>query len=183
MASRIFRGPNTLVAATFESAIAAYVGSVGDPGHTQREGCLQESSTMQLKVHMDLGFLFWSLQGKHQQLAFYDKTDYADLERQQPSNGSTDLFLCARCGRWVTAQAFLAHLPHRRLVAAIFNRARAQFPSISTARCNSLACSMGSRKDFCEGYRMRVSLLRTDDWPVVCRLCQCIVMRSFLNLH
>ena len=30
---------------------------------------------------------------------------------------------------------------------------------------------------------MRVSLLRTDDWPVVCRLCQCRVMRSFLSLH
>ena len=60
---------------------------------------------------------------------------------------------------------------------------RAQFPSISTARCNSLACSLGSRKEFCEGYKMRVSLLRTDDWPVVCRLCQCIVMRSFLNLR
>jgi len=170
--------PPSFIVNTVDASIREYVSEEGWVAWSKRFRCLNWSLENEATLALDIGGLFWSTQTKQDQLHFWDLSSSTEF----PSG--TDRLFCGKCGKWIPLEDFASHLNTQQLLEA---KAARDFSGWqiddSTPLCQSVSATSLSNAEFLLETQYRERCLRLDDWPVVCKTCHCIVMKSYLSLH
>ena len=145
---------------------------------SKRFQCLNWSLESEAALALDIGGLFWSTQTKLDQLNFWDLSSSTEF----PSG--TDRLFCGKCGRWIQLADFASHLNTQQLLEARTARDFSGWQiDDSTSLCQKVSATSLSNAEFLLETQYRERCLRSADWPVVCKTCHCVVMKSYLCLH
>ena len=122
---------------------------------------------------LNLTALYWATQCKCHQLAFrrYDRSELDGNPEQK--------LLCAKCGHWVPAQSLHLHLPLAEL-----QQLRAH-PEAWNIQDQTPTCKEANQQEHSpeEDSHYRSFFLEKPDWPVVCPICNVLIMQTYFAVH
>ena len=174
--SYLLNTPTSFVLNSVDTSVQEYIAQEGFGALSRRYRCLLECMEAEPELSIDLATIFWATQHKQEQLDFWNLSATFRLSSNQ------NRLLCAKCGKWILAHDFPAHLNTEQLIAVSRSPPGWELEDASPGRRRSGGVNLSNDK-FLFTTQLREFHLRQPDWPAICPICHCVVMMSYMRLH